>query len=350
MQAVHRTLLTPAGDNLRHRDSGRKLKLGRGPQDGACTRLPGARSSIADPATWRRAGNDSSPRGAPPDTKAASTSASSPTRPEPERGRVNIMLVDDDGSDAADQIAAKVEQWTAEGYCVLVATAFDRIEGGGRDWNDLLQSDGPARGARSARRADPADRADLDAPADCHDRRSPRGDTGSDRRSLRRSRPAALAAYRRYERRQNALGDPDIRPPRSRAPSRARRLHPRLQDGTQRIAARRGTYRRQCRLAVAACPLSRRDARACRSNARVRPLARPERCARRRIRPAARSRQVRTAACTEQELRILTDPAGAPMPTAACGVDLLGPHCPQRGNCAHWIRRSRCGTPRRWSA
>ena len=50
------------------------------------------------------------------------------------------------------------------------------------------------------------------------------------------------------------------------------------------------------------------------------------------------------AACTEHELRMLTLTAGAPMPTAACGVDLLGPHCPQRDNCAHWIRRSLCGT------
>ena len=50
------------------------------------------------------------------------------------------------------------------------------------------------------------------------------------------------------------------------------------------------------------------------------------------------------AACTESERRMLTVKAGAPMPTAACGIDLLGPHCPQRGNCAHWIRRSRCGT------
>ena len=50
------------------------------------------------------------------------------------------------------------------------------------------------------------------------------------------------------------------------------------------------------------------------------------------------------AACTEHELRMLTIKAGAPMPTAACGVDLLGPHCPQRGRCAHWIRRSLCGT------
>ena len=34
------------------------------------------------------------------------------------------------------------------------------------------------------------------------------------------------------------------------------------------------------------------------------------------------------AACTEHELRMLTLAAGAPMPAAACGVDLLGPHCP----------------------
>ena len=53
------------------------------------------------------------------------------------------MLVDDDGSDAADRIAVKVEQWTAQGFAVLTAPAFDDIEGGGRDWNDLLQSDGP---------------------------------------------------------------------------------------------------------------------------------------------------------------------------------------------------------------
>ena len=131
----------PTGDNLRHRDTGRKLKLGRGPQDGACTRLPGT-----DPASpillhgeglettlspWSTAGHEGRVYFGKLADKA-----------KPERGRVNVMLVDDDGSDAADRIEAKVEQWTAEGYCVLVAPAFDGIEGGGRDWNDLLREQG----------------------------------------------------------------------------------------------------------------------------------------------------------------------------------------------------------------
>jgi hypothetical protein len=49
-------------------------------------------------------------------------------------------------------------------------------------------------------------------------------------------------------------------------------------------------------------------------------------------------------ACGESELRMLTLAAGASMPTAACGFDLTRPHCPQRDGCAHWIRRSLCGT------
>ena len=106
VQAVHRTLLTPDRRQLRHRDTGRKLKLGRGPQDGACTRLPGT-----DPASpillhgeglettlspWSAAGHE-----------ARVYCGNLADRAKPERGRVNVMLVDDDGSDACDWIAGQ---------------------------------------------------------------------------------------------------------------------------------------------------------------------------------------------------------------------------------------------------
>ena len=59
VRAVHRTLLTPTGDNARRRDNGNKLKIARGPQSGACTRLPGADPASPILATRRRVRNGS---------------------------------------------------------------------------------------------------------------------------------------------------------------------------------------------------------------------------------------------------------------------------------------------------
>ena len=282
MQAVHRTLLTPTGDNLCRRDTGRKLKLGRGPQDGACSRLPGTDPALpillhgegleTTLSPWSVVGHEGRVYFGRLGDKA-----------RPERGRVNVMLVDDDGSDAADRIAAKVEQWTAEGYCVLIAPAFDDIEGGGRDWNDLLQDDGPDEVRDRLIAVIPPLRADLDATADCHHRGNPRGDAGSDRGLLRRPRPSASAANRWHQHGQDASVDRDICPLGSRAPPRAQCLHQPLSDGTPCFAARRGTSSRQCRSAIAARPLSRRNAQACRPDTRICPLARPDHCARRRL-------------------------------------------------------------------
>ena len=76
-----------------------------------------------------------------------------------------------------------------------------------------------------------------------------------------------------------------------------------------------------------------------------RPLARPDR---RRTTAAMTSRSIPPSPGPPRAPRTncACSPctAGAPMPTAACGIDLLGPHCPQRDKCAHWIRRSLCGT------
>ena len=102
VQAVHRTLLTPTGDNLRHRDTGRKLKLGRGPQDGVCTRLPGA--DPASPILLHGEGLETtlSPLSAA-GHEARVYFGKLADKAKPESGRVNVMLVDDDGSDAADR-------------------------------------------------------------------------------------------------------------------------------------------------------------------------------------------------------------------------------------------------------
>ena len=95
VQGVHRTLLTPDGENVRGRRDGRKLKLARGPQDGVCLRLP-----AADPASpillhgegletvmspWSAAGYE-----------ARVYFGNIAERATLERGRVNVLLVDDD--------------------------------------------------------------------------------------------------------------------------------------------------------------------------------------------------------------------------------------------------------------
>ena len=343
VQAVHRTLLTPAGDNLRHRDSGRKLKLGRGPQDGACTRLPGADPALpillhgegleTTLSPWCSAGHEGRVYFGKLADKA-----------RPERGRVNIMLVDDDGSDAADQIAAKVELWTAEGYCVLVATAFDRIEGGGRDWNDLLQSDGPAA-ARDRLAA-------LIPPIEPTSTRRPTA-------TIKEARAATLAAIEDHfagRGPQHLLLTAGTSVGKTRlaiqifAHLEAERRHER--DAFIR------DYRTEHNVSLHAAGHIADNAGL--PLLRARYLGETHELVGQTL-EFARSLGLNAAhdggydqpldpaksgppACTEQELRILTTHAGAAMPTAACGVDLLGPHCPQRGNCAHWIRRSRCNS------
>ena len=343
VQAVHRTLLTPTGDNARSRDDGRKLKLARGPQDGACTRLPGT-----DPASpillhgegletvispWCAAGYE-----------ARVYFGNIADRAQPERGRVNVVLVDDDGPDAAKRIDAKVEQWSVEGYCVLLAPAFDAIEGDGRDWNDLLRD----RGIDAVR-----DRINILIPPI---------------EPMPATRPTATMAETRAATR-TAIEDYFA----GRGPR-----HPLLTAacsvGKTRLAIEIFTHiEAERRTARNAFMLDYRWEHHASEHAAARAadeaglrLLRARYLAETHVTVGqtleyARSLGVSTAhdggydqpfdpakpgpaACSEAELRLLTLTAGAAMPAAACGVDLLGPHCPQRETCAHWIRRSRCGS------
>jgi hypothetical protein len=343
LQAVHRTLLTPAGDNARSRDTGRKLKLSRGPQDGACTKLPG--TGPASPILLHGEGLE---------TTASAWSAagyearvyfgSLADKARPERGRVNVMLVDDDGPVAANKVEAKVEQWTAEGYCVLVAPAFDSIEGGGRDWNDLAQQDGidavrvrlaalippiePMATPRPSAMIEEARAATLAAIEDYFANRSQQHVLLTAGTSVGKTRMAVeqfahLEAERRRER------DAFIRDYRIE------------QQVSHNVAARAAD--------IAGLPLLR-----CRYLAETHELIG-------QTLAYARSLGLQTAhdggydqpfdpakpgpaACSEYELRSLTLAAGAAMPTAACGMNAIGPHCPQRRGCAHWTRRTLCGS------
>ena len=342
VQAIHRTLLTLTGDNLRHRDTGRKLKLGRGPQDGACTTLPGidptspillhgeGLETTASP--WSAAGHEGRVYFGKLADKA-----------KPERGRVNVMLVDDDGSDAADRIAAKVEQWTAQGFCVLTAPAFDDIEGGGRDWNDLLQSDGP----HAVR-----DRLALIPPIEPTSTRRPTA-------TIEEARAATLAAIEDHF---AGRGPEHLLLTAGTSVGKTSLaiqifIHLEAERRRERDAFIRD-YRTEHNVSLHAAGYIANNAGL--PLLRARYLAETHGLVGQTL-EYARSLGLTTAhdggydqpfdpakpgpaACTESERRMLTVKAGAPMPTAACGIDLLGPHCPQRGNCAHWIRRSRCGT------
>ena len=343
VQAVHRTLLTPTSDNLRHRGTGRKLKLGRGPQDGACTTLPGT-----DPASpvllhaegletavspWSAAGHEGRVYFGRLADKA-----------KPECGRINLLLNDDDGPVEAAKLATKVEQWTAEGYCVLVAPAFDGIEGGGRDWNDLLRQHGPDA---------VCDRlAALILPIEPTATRRPTA-------TIEEARAATLAAIEDHfagRGPQHLLLTAGTSVGKTRAA---------IEEFARLEAERRREREAFIREYRTEYPVSQHAAAHIADNAglpllRARYLAETHELVGQTL-EYARSLGLTTAhdggydqpldptkpgppACAEQELRLLTVKAGAPMPTAACGAGLLGPHCPQRSNCAHWIRRSRCGT------
>jgi hypothetical protein len=343
VQAVHRTLLTPVGENARSRETGRKLKLARGPQEGACARLAGA-----DPASpillhgeglettlspWSAAGYE-----------ARVYFGNIADRASPERGRVNILLLDDDGSDAFNRIEAKVDQWTADGYCVLLAPAFDDSKGGGRDWNDLLRGSGvdavrdrlaavippidPAEPRRQTDTIEEVRHATWAAIEDYFARRGPEHVLLTAGTSVGKTR-IAIETFAHLEAERRRQRDAFI--------CDYRMEHQVSQHVAAEMADNAGLPLLRCRYLAETHELVGQTLEFARSlgltTAHDGGYDQPFDPAK----PGA-------PACGEPELRMLTLKTGASMPTAACGFDLSGPHCPQREGCAHWLRRSLCGT------
>lgn len=143
VQAVHRTYLTAAADNARDAD-GNKRKRGRGPQDNAWLNMLGA-----GPVLLHGEGLETCLSAAIATGFEARALFGRPgDRAQPQPGRINLLLIDDDDlSKQGNRLALvklrdRVQAWRAEGLTIVLALPYAERRGHGGDFNDLLREAG----------------------------------------------------------------------------------------------------------------------------------------------------------------------------------------------------------------
>jgi hypothetical protein len=142
VRSVQRILLDANGQNLRSRADGRKLKLATGPYYDACGRIEA--SGPTSPVLVHGEGFETT---ATPCTVARYEGRvwfGGIAGARPERGRINVILRDDDRPDgpAARAVDAAIARWRTEGHLIVVAPPFAVARGRKQDWNDLIREAG----------------------------------------------------------------------------------------------------------------------------------------------------------------------------------------------------------------